>query len=222
MRHDIARPQSRQNLACGRTLANVEHQRRARSAACFKRQFESFQPVVRRHETLTQFDTQSQIAILFDDLRGLGGTRIPQVLEFAHDSSRQPQASNVDERQNIDARPFDASPAKLRKIDEAARSRIHYRSDAVIETDVGVDAETTSFVPMAVQIDEPRTNILSGHVAFRKSRQRREIFFYSGYAAIGYADVHDAIDIAGRIDHVAVSENEIAVHTLVMIKAHNG
>ena len=61
---------------------------------------------------------------------------------------------------------------KLRKVDESGCARVHRRGNAVIEAYIRIDAVRAALVPMAMQINQARTQVAASQVNLGGARRR--------------------------------------------------
>src|SRR5207247_4063996 len=121
------------------------------------------------------------------------------------DGHRDSESADVQEGPHADLRALDGILPKLAIVDEPGGARVDNRRDAVIQTQIRVDAEQAAFVPVAVQINQAWTKVVSADVELRCSCVRGNLTD-RGDAPVADRHIHAAVQPLRRINDVRVPE----------------
>lgn len=159
------------------------------------------------HRSDPELHPDSYIAVLINRVGGLQGTCIAQVFQFSYQGGRKAHATNVNKCQHADIGVIDRVAAEIGEIDKAGGAGIHYSGNAMIQADIRVDPKGAAFKPMAVQVDQSRTNILSGDID--TARASLQTWPNRCNCSSCNTDIHHSVSAGAGIDNMSSLQKKV-------------
>ena len=119
--------------------------------------------------------------------------RVPQIQEFFRIRGVEPHEGDVHKSQYIRETTIQHRSPEFGEVRVARAAGIYRRGDAVIEANERIYAVKISFVPMAMEIDESRTDVLAGDIAYVQAAGRVKAVPDPDNAAAGDANVRSLV-----------------------------
>src|SRR5436190_13668143 len=113
--------------------------------------------MVASHRPDSDLNSDSAVTVALDHSSGFVGSGIRNIQELFREWRVQTQAGNVHESKQVSAAMVHHGSTELREVRKPCGARVHGCGHAVIEAELGVYPVQPAFIPMPVQITQPRT-----------------------------------------------------------------
>src|SRR5579863_223588 len=110
-----------------------------------------------------------------NDSGGFLRPRIPQIQQFFRVRRVESHERNVNKGEDVREATIQHRSPELGKVRVTGATRVYRRGDAMVETNQRIYAIQISFVPVAMKIDQPRTDVFAGYFANIRAAGRVEV-----------------------------------------------
>ena len=220
MGEDVAGAQLLDHLLIGgRRVVEMAHQRHADLLGHLQRHVEGGYALIPGGIAPdAHLDADDQVAVGGGDLRAFRRRHQADVLALAHHNGLR-EAVDAGERdmqigEDTGIRSLDHMLAEAEPVARAGAAGVdgcrHARGACEL---VRIDAERRAApIDMRVHVDQARRHDIAGDIAHFGAGIRLQIRLAGGHFAARERDIHDAVDLLGRIDDMAAFEDEIVGH----------
>src|ERR1700722_12318037 len=172
---DVSRAQAAEDFRFLGAAADMHHQRHPRIPGGSKRHIQSCESMIRSHRPNPYFYPYGTRPVLFVYRRGFYRTGISEIHEFLGIRRMQAHERYMDESVDIGERTIQHRSPEFRKVCIAGAAGVHSGGDAVSDAEKGINAVQAPFVPVAMEIDQARTDVFAANVTYIRAACRIEV-----------------------------------------------